>query len=399
MTTSPNSPAARPGMTEHHRQPLDPIGPGPLPPPVGAPPERPAALRTDDPTIVARIDDLVADFGGEPRSFEARMVRELIQTALRLIPDGRDSGELKLMTTAMKELRYAYRVFGQYPDPHKVSIFGSARTAPDHPDYAAAMQFGRIMASRGWMIITGAGGGIMEAGHVGPGREKSFGVAIRLPFETSANEVIAGDEKLIYFRYFFTRKLMFLSQSEAVALFPGGFGTMDEAFESLTLIQTGKSSMIPIVLCEGASGNYWEEFDAAMRSMLMKRGWISPEDIDLYTLCRTPTEAADVVDRFYRLYHSSRYVRDDLVIRLKKPLKPIDVDRLTEEFQVLIGIPSNSRGPAPDQPPSPLRIIQRGPFESEDDHLDLPRLSFPHTRHKYGLIRRLIDRINTLDPA
>src|SRR5262249_24538476 len=145
--------------------------------------------------------------------------------------------------------------------PHKVSIFGSARTPIGHPDYAAAREFGTIMAQNKWMIITGAGDGIMKAGHEGPGREASFGVAIRLPFETTANQVIAGDEKLIHFRYFFTRKLMFLSQSEAIALFPGGFGTKDEAFEALTLIQTGKSSMIPVVMCEGAGGNYWEQFD------------------------------------------------------------------------------------------------------------------------------------------
>jgi len=238
------------------------------------------------------------------------------------------------------------------------------------------------------MVITGAGGGIMEAGHVGPGREKSFGVAIRLPFETSANEVIAGDEKLVYFRYFFTRKLMFLSQSEAVALFPGGFGTLDEAFEVLTLVQTGKSSMVPIVLVEGKGQNYWEQFDAAMRQLLLTRGWISPEDIDLYRICHTPAEAADVIEKFYRNYHSSRYVKDDLVIRLKRPLRAADVERLTDEFRVLIKATSAS----------PTRIVQRGAFLEEDDHLDLPRLSFPHTRYKFGLIRRLIDQINDCEP-
>lgn len=366
-----------------NRQELDPPTSA-VPPPVGAPPEKAAAIRADDPSIAARIDDLLRDVGADAKSFNARLVRELVQTALKLIPDGRDTGELKLISTAVKEMRYAYRVFGQYPREHKCTIFGSARTPKDHADYAAAVEFSKLLAERGWMVITGAGGGIMEAGHVGPGREKSFGVAIRLPFETNANEVIAGDEKLVYFRYFFTRKLMFLSQAEAIALFPGGFGTLDEAFEALTLIQTGKSSMIPVVLVEGKDQNYWEQFDQAMRQMLLTRGWISPEDVNLYRICKTPLEAVQVLEKFYRVYHSSRYVRDDLVIRIKRPLKQVDVDRLSEEFKVLI----KANGP------SPARIVQRGAFLEEEDHLDLPRLSFPHTRYKFGLIRALIERIN-----
>lgn len=386
-TPRPTTPAA-----EHHRQELDPPSPTEAapPPPVGAPPEKPAVRRADDPAIGATIDELIAQVGGRAGSFESKLIKDLITTGLKLIPDGRDTGELKLITTAIKEMRYAYRVFGQYRDPHKVSIFGSARTPVGHPDYLAAREFGRLMADAGWMVITGAGDGIMKAGHEGPGREASFGVAIRLPFETNANEVIAGDDKLIHFRYFFTRKLMFLSQAEAVALFPGGFGTMDEAFESLTLVQTGKSSMIPIVMLEGAGENYWEQFDAAMRAMLLARGWINPEDVQLYRIMRTPAEAVEHIRAFYRIYHSSRYVKDDLVIRLKRPLKQTDVDRLTDEFRILIK-------PAGGQGGSPAKIVQRGPFEVEDDHLDLPRLSFPHTRYKFGLIRQLIDRINACE--
>lgn len=376
---------------EPNRQVLDQSSPSSLPPPVGAPPEKAAAKRVEDPALVAKIDELLKHVGVDPTTFHARLVRELLQTGLKLIPDGRNTGELKLISTAVKEMRYAYRIFGQYPEPHKVSIFGSARTPATHPDYAAAREFGAIMGKKGWMVITGAGDGIMKAGHEGPGREASFGVAIRLPFETNANEVIAGDEKLVYFRYFFTRKLMFLSQSEAVALFPGGFGTMDEAFEALTLIQTGKSSMIPIVLVEGANQTYWQEFDHAMRTMLLTRGWISPEDIDLYRIFNTPLEAAEHVVQFYRNYHSSRYVKDDLVIRIKKPLKQQDVDRLSDEFNILIKKEGTTT--------SPSKIVQRGAFEQEEDHLNLPRLSFPHTRYKFGMIRRLIDQINECEPA
>jgi uncharacterized protein (TIGR00730 family) len=234
------------------------------------------------------------------------------------------------------------------------------------------------------MVITGAGDGIMRAGHEGPGRESSFGVAIRLPFETTANEVIAGDEKLIHFRYFFTRKLMFLSQAEAVALFPGGFGTMDEAYETLTLVQTGKASMIPIVMLEGEGRDYWQEWLAFNKHRLLRDGWISEEDLGLFHIAPTPADAAEHIIRFYRVYHSSRYVRDNLVIRLRHAISESDVARLADEFAVLIKSGT---------------ITLRAPFPEEDDHLDLPRLTFIHTRHKFGLIRRLIDRINDCKPA
>jgi len=348
------------------------------------PPERASQRRADDPDIAEQFDRLIAEVGGEPGSFAARLVRDLMVTALKLIPDGRSTGELKLITTAVKELRYAYRIFGQYPDPHKVTIFGSARTPPDHPDYLAAVEFGRLMAERRWMAITGAGKGIMEAGHVGPGRDASFGVAIRLPFETTANEVIQGDRKLIHFRYFFTRKLMFLSQAEAVVLFPGGFGTMDEAYETLTLVQTGKAPPIPIVMLEGKGGTYWAGFERFVKESLLSRGLISPEDPSIYYIARSPADAADHICRFYRVYHSSRYVGDDFVIRLRYRLRDDDVSAIARDFAPLI-----KRG----------TIEQRGPLDAEDDHLDLPRLVFTHTRSHFGLLHQLVDRINECEPG
>jgi uncharacterized protein (TIGR00730 family) len=343
-----------------------------------APPERAPQRRADDPDITATLDKLIAELGGKPGSYDARLVREMLVAGLKLIPDGRDTGELKLITAAVKELRYAYRVFGQYRDPHKVTIFGSARTPENHPDYLAAVEFGRLMAAKGWMAITGAGDGIMKAGHVGPGREASFGVAIRLPFETTANTVIAGDNKLIHFRYFFTRKLMFISQAEAVALFPGGFGTMDEAYEALTLIQTGKATMVPIVMVEGPGGDYWKRWEDWTKAVLQKQ-FISPEDTGLYYIAQDPADAAEHIVRFYRLYHSSRYVKEHLVIRLKRPLSAACLDGLNREFAVLV-----KEG----------KIEQRAALDGETDFLDLPRLVFHHTRHKFGLVRRLIDRIN-----
>ncbi len=374
----------KPPTPQHNRIELDPAPVAPVKDEPVVPPEGVAEKRADDPEIAAQLDRLIEQVGGRRGSFDTKLVREMLVAGLKLIPDGRDTGELKLITAAVKELRYAYRVFGQYPAPHKVTIFGSARTEETHPDYAAAVEFGRLMAQRRWMVITGAGDGIMKAGHVGPGREASFGVAIRLPFETTANEVIAGDDKLIHFRYFFTRKLMFVSQAEAVALFPGGFGTLDETYELLTLVQTGKASMIPIVCIEGAGGTYWAEWDRYIRNGLLERKLISPEDVGLYYLARDAADAADHIEQFYRNYHSSRYVRDDLVIRIKRPLRPEDVEKLSDEFAVLC---------------RNCRIVQRGPYDAEEDHLDLPRLAFTHTRHKFGLVRRLIDRINECDPA
>lgn len=364
-----------------NRQELDPIADAALT--ARAPEQTRAARACDDPSVRARIESLIADVSGSSTAaFKGKLVYDLIESALKLIPDGRDTGELKLMTAAVKELRYAFNVFGRYPEPHKVTIFGSARTPKDHPDFKAAVEFSKLMAARGWMAITGAGGGIMEAGHIGPGPERSFGVAIRLPFEQSTNEVIAGDSKLITFRYFFTRKLMFISQAEAVALFPGGFGTMDEGFEVLTLIQTGKASMVPVVLCEGPGEKFWEEFLTFIRSGLLSRKWISPEDLNLLYLAKSPADAADHIARFYRHYHSSRYVRDDLVIRLRHPIPQRDVEALNAEFAKLV-----REG----------KMVLRGPMEVEDDHLHLPRLVFTHTRRDYGLLRKLIDRINDLD--
>lgn len=345
-------------------------------------PQPPAARRADDPAVLERIEGLIEEVTRQRGTFSTRLVRDLIQTSLKLIPDGRDTGELKLFTNSVRELRYAYRVFAKFRDPHKVTIFGSARTPETHPDFQACVEFSRRMAQAGWMVITGAGMGIMQAGHVGPGREASFGVAIRLPFETSANPVIAGDEKLILFRYFFTRKLMFISQAEAVALFPGGFGTLDEAYEALTLVQTGKSTPMPIVMVEGEGGDYWKSWDAWVRGQLLSRGWISPEDTGIYYIARDPGDAAEHITRFYRNYHSSRYVRDDFVIRLNAPLKSEDVSRLEHEFAALI----KSGG-----------IRQCGPLEGEDDHPALPRIAFRHTRSKFGLLRRLIDRINEFE--
>jgi uncharacterized protein (TIGR00730 family) len=262
----------------------------------------------------------------------------------------------------------------------KITIFGSARTPPNHPDYLAARDFSMSMAEHGWMAITGAGNGIMKAGHEGPTRESSFGLSIRLPFETTANTVIEGDPKLINFRYFFTRKLMFMTHADAVAIFPGGFGTQDELFECLTLVQTGKSNILPIIMLEGTNGVYWKQWEHYIREHLLDNGWISPEDVNLYYVAPSIDAAVQHVLNFYSMYHSSRYVRDTLVIRMKRRLSEEQVETLNQEFAGLV-----KEG----------RMEQVTAFDVEKDHRDLPRLAFVHTRHHYGRVRMLIDRINS----
>ena len=332
-----------------------------------------------DESTLSAIDGLIDSMGGDPSSFAGRMIAELIQTSLKLIPDQHDIGQLKLLNRALKEMRYAYRVFNHYQGTRKIAIFGSARTPEDHPNYLAARRFSAAIARRGWMSITGAGDGIMKAGHEGPRREASFGLSIRLPFETTANEVIEGDPKLINFRYFFTRKLMFLSHADAIAIFPGGFGTQDETFEALTLVQTGKSNIVPIVLVEAQGSEYWNYWDTYLRKNLLANGMINAQDTDIYYIAPSVEDAAEHVLRFYRVYHSSRYVGEQLVLRLLRPLTDAQVELLNEQYSMLV---------------RSGRIVQCGPLDAEEDHLELPRLALHHTRRDYGLLRSLIDCIN-----
>ena len=335
-----------------------------------------------EPGTLDLIHQLVNEAGGDPENLDGRMVTEMIATALKLAGEGHDSAQLKLINSALKELRYAYRVFNTYRGARKLSIFGSARTPPEHADFIAARELGERMAERGWMTITGGGEGIMAAGHAGASREASFGLSIRLPFENNANPVIADDPKLINFRYFFTRKVMFLNHSDALVMLPGGFGTMDEAFESLVLTQTGKSPPLPIILLEGNACGYWCGWERYVRDELLARGWISEDDLNLFRRVHGVVEAEAEILRFYHRYHSSRYVDDRLVIRLLTPLSPAELARLNEEFADLVAAG---------------RIEQRDPLPEEGDELpELPRLVFRHIRARFGRLRQLIDRINRL---
>jgi uncharacterized protein (TIGR00730 family) len=261
-------------------------------------------------------------------------------------------------------------------------VFGSARTRPDHPAYKAAVEFGRRMTEAGWMTLTGAAAGIMEAGHVGAGRDQSIGLNILLPFEQAANPVISGDPKLMNLKYFFTRKLLFIKESDAVALFPGGFGTHDEAFEALTLIQTGKSHVFPVVLVDEPGGTYWTRWEQFVRDDLLGRGYIAPEDLSLYRVTDSVEEAVKEVVGFYRVYHSMRYVRGHLVLRLRSKLTEATMKRLAAEFgDIAAGGSFEQTGMLPQEANEPALK-------------DLPRLRFWFKRHGMGRLRQLIDVVN-----
>jgi len=311
-----------------------------------------------------------------------RLVGEVHATVDGLLADQTDVGDLKIVNAALKEMRQAFGVFRQYRHVRKVSTFGSARTRPGDPTFQLAERFAGLIAEAGFMVITGAGPGIMEACQLGAGRERSFGVNIQLPFEQDANIVIHGDSKLLSFRYFFTRKLFFVKEAHAVVLFPGGFGTHDEGFEILTLLQTGKCQPLPAVFLDVPGGTYWKTWQRYVEDHILRRGMISRDDLALYRVTSDVEAAVREITGFYRVYNSSRYVRDDLVMRLNRPLPADFVDALAEEFADI----SNKPG-----------IIQRPAFPVERDEpatFHLPRLVFQFDRVGIGRLRTMIDRIN-----
>jgi uncharacterized protein (TIGR00730 family) len=319
---------------------------------------------------------------GRPPVTTEQLVQQLRETADKLLRDGTSRGDVKLLNTAMKELRYAFKVLAPYRNWRKVSIFGSARLPATDRAYAAAVEFGRRIAAADWMVITGAASGIMEAGHAGAGRDKSIGVNILLPFEQEANPIIRGDLKLVHLKYFFTRKLLFVKESDAVALFPGGFGTQDEGFEVLTLVQTGKSQLIPIVLVDAPGGDYWLHWQRFVTDVLLPRGLISPADLSLYKVTDSVEEAVGEVLGFYRVYHSMRYVAGDLLLRLKYALSDALLARIREEFHDIVVAGT-------------FEQTEALPAEANDvDVHDLPRLRFRFDRKSLGRLRMLVDLIN-----
>jgi hypothetical protein len=340
--------------------------------------------RTGHDDLDTAVLELIAEAGVEE---DADLIFEQLVSVLRMGREDVTRGDRKLVNAALKELRYAFQVFAEYRDMRKCSVFGSARTPVDHPVYQTAFEFAAALAARNWMIITGAGPGIMAAGIEGAGAANSFGVNILLPFEQAAHEVIAGDPKLINFRYFFTRKLTFVKESDAFVLCPGGFGTMDEAFETLTLMQTGKAYLAPIVLLDEPNGNYWERWQHFIEEELLADGYISPRDLKLVTISHDPNHAVEEICNFYSTYHSMRWVGSRLVLRLQREIPDDELAELNAEFGDIIASGDIARVPVT---PSEL---------DDDDVVELPRIAFRFDRTNYARLRELIDRLNKRTPS
>jgi len=277
-------------------------------------PRRPPRTRRRKHLIAEHLPRLAESARGLAR--DEKLVREMVETCLKLLRNGTPVGDIKILNAALRELRYAFKVFAPYRNVRKVSVFGSARSARESSACRTAFEFAQRIRDAGYMVITGAGHGIMGACQEGAGPDHSFGVNIRLPFEQGPNEVIAKDPKLLTFRYFFTRKLIFIKEADAAALFPGGFGTHDEAYECLTLVQTGKTKPMPIVFLDAPRGTYWKTWKRYVEEHLLRHRLISPEDMALFKVTSSVDEAVEEITRFYRVYHSARTVDRNLVIRL-----------------------------------------------------------------------------------
>jgi hypothetical protein len=326
------------------------------------------------------IDSLIEAVGGIDHP---DIVREIILAALKAGQENRGRMDLKLMNTSMKEMRFTAKVFGPYRMVRKVTVFGSARIRPDAPLYRMAVELGKQLADAGFMVITGGGPGIMQAANEGAGPEHSFGVNIRLPFEHKPNPVLVGSPRHITYKYFFNRKVAFLKEAHAVVLFPGGFGTMDEAMESITLVQTGKRYPLPLILIDEPGGTYWERLCAFLENELSGQGYISADDFRLIEKIDRPEDAVSRIRHFYSRYHNLRYVNGQLVIRMSSPLAAEQIENLKAAYgDILI--------PGGDIRPS-------GPLAEETKEAelaDLPRLIVDFNRRDFGRLRQLVDAIN-----
>ncbi len=314
------------------------------------------------------------------------LIREIVVTALRLSKSHVTRGDLKIIHTTLKEMRYAFKLFAPYKETKKVSVFGSARTRSSEPIYEHSAEFAKKIAAEGFMVITGAGEGIMRAAQGGAGRDKGFGMNILLPFEQSANEFIENDPKLMTFKYFFTRKLFFIKEANAIALFPGGFGTHDEAFEALTLLQTGKSNPLPVVFIDSPGGTYWKAWRIYVEDELLSRGLISPDDMNLFKLTDHIDAAVKEITHFYYNYHSLRFVRDKLVIRVNHKIQKKMLDDLNDSFPDIIVSGKITETEALSDELNEPKLVA------------LPRIVFNFNRRGFGRLRQMIDAVNGYGP-
>lgn len=328
-------------------------------------------------------DALINELAGRSVSPETReLLREILTTAVKLGEESGDRGDLKLVNNALKELRYSFKIFTPFRETKKVIIFGSARSRESSPEYKMAEELSGKMTRKGYMIVTGGGPGVMEAGNRGAVRGKDFALNIRLPFEQKPNPYIDEKQRLISFKYFFTRKLIFIKETDATTLFPGGFGTNDEGFEALTLIQTGKSKPRPIIMMEPPGSTYWADWDRFVKKQLVGKGYINKDDLDLYCILKTVDEAVKYIEDFYRIYHSIRYVQGLTVIRLNKTISPKKLRLLNREFKDIL-----SEGEIKLSPPTDEEI-------DKNEFLDLPRLVMNFNLRNYGRLCKMIRAIN-----
>lgn len=332
---------------------------------------------------VKEIDDKIDTLVNEHfANKEGEILREIFTAVAKLGLESQERGDLRLLNYNIKELRYAFGLFSKYKDIQKVAIFGSSRVETDKAQYQLAEKFSRKITQRGFMVITGAAGGIMEAGNKGAGLENSFGINIRLPFEQLANKYISGP-RLINFKYFFTRKLIFQKESDATVLLPGGFGTIDEGMEILTLVQTGKSNPRPIILLQPPGDEYWSEFSDFIKKYMLLNGYISREDLSLFRVVNDADKAVEEITNFYKVYHSIRYIKDITVLRFKKPIPEEVIQEINSKFSDIM-MRGNKATPC-------------SPMEDEvkdNDYLNLPRLKFHFNRRNYGRLIELIRFIN-----
>ena len=334
----------------------------------------------DTPDLRKNITDLIDNL---PNLQHRQLIQQALAVIVRMASTELDRLDWKILSAALVDMEQGFQLFHTYQHVRKVTIFGSARTSSERPEYRMAVDFARRVTQLGFMVMTGGGGGIMQAGNEGAGTGNSFGLNIRLPFEQEANPFIEGDPKLINFKYFFTRKLFLLRESDAVALFPGGFGTQDEAFECMTLSQTGKFGPVPVVLIDRPGGNYWQDWHDYVTKHLVQQGLISPDDSSLYTVTDNLDVACDAITRFYQVYHSSRYVGEQLVIRLKSDLSDTDVEHLNVNFSDILVKGRIERSEALPQ-------------EAQDDTAGLPRLVLCFNQRDLGRFYQMIATINQL---
>jgi len=340
----------------------------------------PSGIRDAIASLQADIAQLIDEL---PHLKHEKWISRSLSSLVRMAGSEFETLDWKILSASLLDMERGFQVFYPYRHVRKICIFGSARTPPEAGEYQLAVEFARRVTELGFMVLTGAGGGIMEAGNEGAGAERSFGLNIQLPFEQFSNPHIEGDSKLIDFKYFFTRKLFFLRESDALAMFPGGFGTLDETFECLTLAQTGKFGPAPLILIDRPGGDYWYDWKEFVEKQLLKRGLISPDDPSIYTLTDNVDEACRAIADFYRVYHSSRYVGDRFVIRLNSELTEEQVETLNREFNDIL-----VKG----------RIEKSAAFPKEygDETEHLPRLIFDFNQRDIGRLYQMIATINQM---